>query len=268
MDLKKEFGHIRFVILGGTNERMETVANSIAESFWPVPLGQKLVPIGSTTRYVLYRTGCVLCASHQMGMPTLSILLNEITKLLSEAQAKDVVYIRLGTSGGIGLEPGTIVLTEQTVNGYTEPYYELVSLGKLTKMQTEISKDVLENLLSVSTKSKYPVVKGKTMSVDTFYEGQARLDGAICEYNDEDKSNFIKFLHSKNVANIEMESLLLSAFCHKLGIKHGVICVVIIDRLKGDQVHFTADEYSSWVDNTTNVCKAYIAKELGIPFSF
>uniref|UniRef100_A0A0A9YS89 Uridine phosphorylase 1 n=1 Tax=Lygus hesperus TaxID=30085 RepID=A0A0A9YS89_LYGHE len=269
MDLKKEFGHIRFVIFGGSNDRMKIVANSLAKSFWPVPLGQELVPIGSTTRYVLYRVGCVICVSHQMGMASVSILLNEITKLLAYAEAKDVVYLRLGTSGGIGLEPGTVVITQEAVNGYLEPYYELVSMGRLIKMKSAMSDDVIAKLMDAAKQLqlKYPVVTGKTMSVDTFYEGQARLDGAICEYTEQDKSNFITKLHQHNVANIEMEALLFGAFCNKLNIKVGVICVALLDRIKGDQVTFTAEDYLAWVDNTLNICKAFIAKELGIPFS-
>ena len=37
-----------------------------------------------------------------MGVPSITILLHEITKLLSYAGAKDAVLIRIGTSGGIG----------------------------------------------------------------------------------------------------------------------------------------------------------------------
>ena len=38
----------------------------------------------------------------------------------------------------------------------------------------------------------YMTVLGKTISTDDFYEGQGRLDGAICEYNEEDKMNYLK----------------------------------------------------------------------------
>ena len=36
------------------------------------------------------------------------------------------------------------------------------------------------------------VARGRTMATDCFYEGQARLDGAICEYTVLDKLNFLK----------------------------------------------------------------------------
>ena len=48
---------------------------------------------------------------------------------------------------------------------------------------------------------------GKTMCCDDFYEGQGRLDGAICEYTETDKMNFLRQAQQKGVRNIEMESL-------------------------------------------------------------
>ena len=37
--------------------------------------------------------------SHGMGQPSASILMHEITKLLHYAEAQDVEYFRMGTSG-------------------------------------------------------------------------------------------------------------------------------------------------------------------------
>lgn len=45
-----------------------------------------------------------------MGIPSLSIMIVEAFKLMNHAKAKDVKFIRLGTSGGIGVEPGTVVV--------------------------------------------------------------------------------------------------------------------------------------------------------------
>ena len=39
---------------------------------------------------------------HGMGVPSITIMLHEIIKLLHYAGAKDAVIIRIGTSGGIG----------------------------------------------------------------------------------------------------------------------------------------------------------------------
>ncbi len=39
---------------------------------------------------------------HGMGVPSISILLHELAKMLNHAGATDVRFIRLGTSGGLG----------------------------------------------------------------------------------------------------------------------------------------------------------------------
>lgn len=57
---------------------------------------------------------------HGMGVPSLSIMLNEIIKLLHYAGATDVMFIRVGTSGGIGVDPGTVVVSSGAVNGLLE----------------------------------------------------------------------------------------------------------------------------------------------------
>lgn len=49
--------------------------------------------------------------------------------------------------------------------------------------------------------------------------GQARLDGAFCDYTEEDKMNFLKRAYTRGIANIEMESLCFAAMCHRAGVK-------------------------------------------------
>lgn len=39
---------------------------------------------------------------HGMGVPSISIMLHELIKLLHHAQCRDVILFRLGTSGGVG----------------------------------------------------------------------------------------------------------------------------------------------------------------------
>lgn len=39
---------------------------------------------------------------HGMGVPSISIMLHELIKLLHHAQCRNVILFRLGTSGGVG----------------------------------------------------------------------------------------------------------------------------------------------------------------------
>lgn len=66
--------------------------------------------------------------------------------------------------------------------------------------------------------------------------GQGRMDGAFCDFSEEDKMEYLEKLKSNNVRNIEMESLAFAALTHHAGIKAAVVCVTLLDRLKGDQV--------------------------------
>ena len=52
---------------------------------------------------VLWICTCVcIFLQHGMGVPSITILLHEIIKLLKYSGAVDPVIIRLGTSGGVG----------------------------------------------------------------------------------------------------------------------------------------------------------------------
>lgn len=45
---------------------------------------------------------CIYTLQHGMGVPSISIMLHELIKLLHHAQCRDVILFRLGTSGGVG----------------------------------------------------------------------------------------------------------------------------------------------------------------------
>ena len=75
----------------------------------------------------MYKVGPVLSVSHGMGVPSLSILLHELIKLMWHAGVQDPVFFRIGTSGGVGLVPGTIVITKEAVDGRALPVHENVS---------------------------------------------------------------------------------------------------------------------------------------------
>lgn len=119
-----KFKDIKYVCIGGTNDRMTNFAQTIGKKF-----GFAVKSIGMHKRYVLYHVGPCLVCSHGMGGPSISILLNEIAKLLKYAEA-DSLWIRMGTCGGVGVNPGTVCISQQALNGALEPYHETIVLGK------------------------------------------------------------------------------------------------------------------------------------------
>lgn len=130
-----------------------------------------------------------------MGTPSLGILLHEIMKLMYHARCKDPIFIRVGTCGGIGVEGGTVVITEEAVDGLMRPVHEVVRfnhfrcdrnicndyfvyfqpiLGKLVQRPAKLDKRLARELKSLAdpTLEPYDTVIGKTMCTNDFYEGK------------------------------------------------------------------------------------------------
>lgn len=197
-DLKDMFRDVKFVCFGGSPGRMKAFAFYMVKQLkYKITAGQTLEDISKgSDRYVLYKVGPVLSVSHGMGIPSLSILMHEILKLLNHAGCDpgEVMFFRLGTSGGLGLEPGTVVISEAAVDGLLRPYMEVATLGMVIQHPAFLCPELNEELLKVAKSVGCQSVLGKTMCTYDFYEGQARLDGAFCEYTEEDKMYFLSEL--------------------------------------------------------------------------
>jgi len=194
LDMKEAsevFKSVRFIILGGDWERMKHFATLLSSS-----LHEPVVKI-SQGRYIFLKVGHVAVLNHGMGGPSIGILLNECIKGLRAASNPDAVFFRIGTSGGIGVAPGTLFVTTEAVNEKIEPFYEMLVLGKVTKHSTTMDARLVSDLLQYEG-----VVAGKTMSANCFYEGQGRLDGAFCEYTEQDKMDYLTKLGEHGVKNI------------------------------------------------------------------
>lgn len=112
-------------------------------------------------------------------------------------------------------------------------------LGKVVRRPAKLDRQLARDLKALAHRDDpYDTVIGKTMCTDDFYEGQGRMDGAFCEFTENDKMDYLNKLHKAGVVNIEMESLSFGALTHLAGIKSAVVCVTLLDRFKGDQVDF------------------------------
>eukprot|EP00052_Salpingoeca_macrocollata_P002072 m.28861 g.28861 ORF g.28861 m.28861 type:complete len:325 (-) comp11942_c0_seq1:205-1179(-) len=235
-DLVSMFGDIKLVCMGGSATRMRLFSSLVAKTLNIVPpLGQDLVDISTTDRYSLFKIGPVLCCNHGMGTPSASIILHEIAKLLFYAGSSGAPFVRIGTSGGLGCAPGTTVISDQVFNGLLEPYYELATLGKCCKYEARLDEKLSQQLLECAPEQAR-AVRGNTMCCNDFYEGQARLDGAICTYTEEEKLEFLQKANKMGIVNIEMEGLVFASFCRRLRIPGALICVALLNRLHGDQI--------------------------------
>ena len=158
-----------------------------------------------------------------MGNPSISIMLHEILKLLHYARTtKDVKFIRIGTCGGVGVPGGTTVISDRVYNGLHESYYDQSILGRPVRRAAILDRKLSQDLMHHATRAglQYPVVTGNTLCADDFYEEQARIDGAFCEFTNGERMAYLeKCYHAYGIRNFEMESLAFAALTHHAGIK-------------------------------------------------
>jgi len=265
-DARRLYGDVKFVCCGGSAQRMQAFAESLAETLGVAPYGCGPAPLGKSDRFTWFKVGPVLVSSHGMGQPSFSILLHEVTKLLHYAGAEDVTYFRLGSSGGIGVEPGTVVVTTEAMDGEIKPQYTLPILGRPVSRPTQIDATLVADIVASAGRlpdaAGTPVVTGRTMSADCFYEGQGRLDGALCDYTEADKFEFLDRLHAAGVRNIEMEAGQFASFMQSLGLRGAVVCVTLLNRLEGDQVLTPLDTLAEFDARPGRLVQHYIAEKL------
>lgn len=226
--------------------------------------------IGKDERYWMFKVdtpaGGVISINHHMGQPTHSILLHETTKLLHHAEAdrrvKPFEYFRLGTSGGLGIEGGDIVVADKGLDPTGTPVYKLHVLGEVVEFPTEFDPALVEAMFNCRDAVETNVVKGGTVSCDDFYTVQARRDGAFCMVKSEqDKLTYLDRLHKKGARNMEMEAAAFAAFCQKMGIPAVCVCTALLNRLNGDQVLATPAQLASFSDGPQKMLIEYIKRQ-------
>jgi len=257
-DLEGKFGDVKFVCMGGSADRMHKFAIALSKQF---NLPDEPKPIGKTERYSLFKVGVVICVNHGMGFGSVSICLHEIAKLLWHAKARDVCFLRLGTSGGIGCKPGTVIISTEALNGGLQPYYSLFVAGKEVHRPTTLDRGLAEEILSC--KGDLDAELGRTVACDDFYEGQGRTDGFFADHTEKDKMDFLRQCQAEGVKNIEMEAVPFAAFCQKAGIRGADVCCTLLDRLDGDQVTATSEQLAQYSQNTLDLATRFILQKLG-----
>ncbi|XP_078539985.1 uridine phosphorylase 2 isoform X2 [Lissotriton helveticus] len=166
------FSDVKFVCVGGSANRMKAFALLIRKELGFESDENDIADIcAATDRYSMYKVGPVLAISHGMGIPSISIMLHELIKLLHHAKCRDVMIIRIGTSGGIGVQPGTVIITDSAVDAFFRPQFELTVLDKVVIRGTELDKELIQELLQCSQEiSQFNTIVGHTMCTYDFYE--------------------------------------------------------------------------------------------------
>lgn len=260
-NLKALLGDVKVVLMGGPPARAESVAKQLSQAF-NLPISQH----GSKERFAIYKVGPVISLSHGIGNASLSIILHEITKVLHYAGATDVTYIRIGTSGGVGVTPGTIVISQAGLNAAMENQMHTMVLGKRKSYCTDFDKDTIEELQSAGKRAKIACSVGKTVATDGYYEEQGRLDGAVAvPYTEADKLAWLQKLHDNGVLAMEMEGTQLAGFCNRTRIRSGMVCAALLNRLKGDQTpdQATPEQMGKWTNDAVTLVIEWIRSKFG-----
>lgn len=265
-NLPAMFGDVKFVCVGGSPNRMKAFALFMHQELRLPGSGADIADIcARTDRYCMYKVGPMLSISHGMGIPSMSIMLHELIKLLHHAQCCDVTIIRMGTSGGIGVAPGSVVITDTAVDSFFKPRFEQVILDNIVTRSTELDKELAEELFSCSREiPNFPTLIGHTMCTYDFYEGQGRLDGALCSFSREKKVDYLKRAYIAGVRNIEMESTVFAAMCRLCGLKAAVVCVTLLDRLECDQINLPHDILVEYQQRPQLLISNFIKQRLGL----
>merc|ERR1719454_1137847 len=148
-----------------------------------------------------------------MGIGSASIMMNEILKLIHYCKLENVEIIRMGSSGGLGVKPGTLIVTEKAFDPLLENAYTLIQCGKQIKLKAEADSELSQSLIDTGLRLGLKIEKGNTISTDDYYEAQARWDGAFCDFSEQEKMDYLTRAHDEfGVRNFEMEATMLLAF--------------------------------------------------------
>ncbi len=252
---------VRAVIMAGSGGRIK----EFADRWSRLNGGSEVIAFPKEDRFVTRYTAGVLFASHGMGMPSASIAVQELMRMVyflkrGDLDALDQVFwARVGTSGGVGLPGGTIVVSSEGLMPDLKPY-RLIQGGRGSYwFDGTFPEPTREAILRANDGSGLSIVSGKTVATNEFFLEQFRLDGAIRMETEETKGEFLAWLHENGVRNIEMEGAMLAAYLNSWGFpSFAMICAVLLNRLEGDQVTSTPEQLHTFSEDSGDVLFNYL----------
>lgn len=261
------FAGVHYVLMQGSSNRAKDLARKLAERFMGIcPTyfePQDMIP---TSRYKIYRVGNILSVSHGMGNTSIIALLHDLSKILYYAGNMKVEYIRIGTSGGIGVTPGTVIITKKAYMPNLANYLPLPSLDININVPTDFNLELATNIYKAQPRGlEFEVALGNSIAADDFYLGQGRFDGAITpKYDLLFREQYFKKIQELGIRNFEMESTALAAFCNQVQIPATMLAVTLVDRTQGDQVTATSKQLAEFSDRSQQVAINYLNNKTNI----
>ena len=255
----EKFKDIQAIVLCGSGGRIIDFAKR-----WSKKRKSKVYALPKEERFVTRYCDGVLFASHGMGMPSASICVQELMRLIyflkdgNLEEMDKVFWTRVGTSGGVGLEGGTVVVTTEGLMSDMKPYRVLVG-EREHYFDGAFPKDIATAIIDASKDANIPLAIGKTIAGNEFFIEQMRLDGAIRLAEESWKFGWLDWIHKKGVRNIEMEGAMLAGFMNYWGFsKFAMICCTLLNRMNGDQVTATKKQLEEYSERSGTVLFNYL----------
>ncbi len=256
---------VKAVIMAGSGGRIKEFAQRWSE----LNAGSEIVAFPKEDRFVTRYTAGVLFASHGMGMPSASIALQELMRMVFFLKAGDldamdeVFWCRVGTSGGVGLPGGTVIVSSEGLMADLKPYRLLNGGTGEYWFDGRFPAATSQAIIAANEHTDFEIVAAKTVAGNEFFLEQFRLDGAICLETPETKMGWLRWLHDNGVANIEMEGAMLAGYLNWWGFSQfAMICCTLLNRLEGDQVTATAAQLHKYSEDSGVALFNYLAASL------
>ena len=256
---------VRAVVMAGSGGRIK----EFAERWSQLNGGSEIVAFPKEDRFVTRYTAGVLFASHGMGMPSASIALQELMRMVFFLKGGDldaldeVFWCRVGTSGGVGLPGGTVVVSSEGLMADLRPYRLLNGGAGEYWFDGHFPAATCDAIIAANEYTDFEIVSGKTVAGNEFFLEQFRLDGAVCLETPETKMAWLSWLHDCGVANIEMEGAMIAGYLNHWGFSSfAMICCTLLNRLDGDQVTATPEQLHKFSEDSGVALFNYLAATL------
>lgn len=264
--LLPRFRDVRAVIMAGSGQRIK----EFAQIWSDLNGGAEIVAVPKEERFVTRYCAGVLFASHGMGMPSASIAVQELMRMIYFVKDGDpgamdeVFWARVGTSGGVGVEGGTIVVTTEGLMADLRPYRVLNGGMGEYWFDSTFPAAITEAIVAANASAGFDVVTGKTVAGNEFFLEQFRLDGAVCMETPETKMAWLEWIHDNGVRNIEMEGAMMAGYLNHWGFsRFAMICTTLLNRLHGDQVAASPEDLHRYSENSGTAMFNYLRVALG-----
>lgn len=260
-NLEQMFGDVEYVILTRSFNNADTIANEFTKKFYSIrDTDVRCKTIGKRERYHIHKIHNSLIVSHGIGVPSLLICLNEVVKLLWHAKVKSPKFFRVGPSGGLGVNPGQIVVGTEAVTNTLEAQFESIEFGQLHHYPTQFCHALTQDFINAINKNETAsIVTGKIISGMGYYNGQARLNGAMpLSYTPEEQQQYLHKAYNQGVRSFDMEATGFAGFCNQLEISCCEINAVLVDRFLTDEIYISKQEQILHFKKAANLVIDYV----------